>query len=183
MVNTSIHPLGVSGVTETLAQGIATDRSQCRFRVGMRLRSLTASIAVLASAGCSDASGPARWPTIADLAGRWTLTAWEAVSVADTTQRLDLRAQLNAVATIDIAADGSAIFTASVYGQAPTVQHVTLSLVADTLVYHEIAGDARFVLDGTRDHMWWRGVVPQYQDVDGDGVPEETRTWMEFVRS
>jgi len=129
-----------------------------------------------------DTTAPRRLTTIADLAGSWALTAWDAVSVADTSRRLDLKAQLGADATLEVAATGAAVFTASVYGQAPTVQHVTLTLTGDTLIYHEIAGDTRFLLDGTHDHMTWRGVIPQYQDVDGDGTPDETRTWMEFVR-
>ena len=73
--------------------------------------------------------------------------------------------------------------TGGVYGQAPTVQHATLSLSGDTLVYHEITGDTRFVLDVSRDRMRWRGLIPQYQDVNGDGKAEETRTWMDFARS
>jgi hypothetical protein len=140
-------------------------------------------LALFAAGGCREATGPPHELTLADLAGHWTLTMWAAVSVADTTQRLDLMAQLNATATIDISTNGSAVFTASVYGQTPTVQHVTLSLSADTLIYHEISGDTRFVLDASPGHMRWRGVIPQYQDVNGDGLADETRTWMEFVRS
>lgn len=149
----------------------------------MRWHSPTILLALFAASGCRETTSPPHELTLADLAGRWTLTTWAAVSVADTTQRLDLMAQLNATATIDIATSGSAVFTASVYGQTPTVQHVTLSLLADTLIYHEISGDTRFVLDVSPSHMRWRGVIPQYQDVNGDGLADETRTWMEFVRS
>ena len=149
----------------------------------MRFRALTVSLAALVAAGCgADATGPRPLTTVADLAGKWTLTVWEAVSVADTTQRLDLRAQLMAVATLEVASDGAATLTASVYGQSPTVQRATLALSGDTLIYHEITGDSRFLLSGTRDRMIWRGIIPQYQDVNGDGIPEETRTRMEFVR-
>jgi hypothetical protein len=149
----------------------------------MRFRAFILSLAVLAAAGCGGGTtGPRPLATVADLAGTWTLTAWEAVGVADSTQRLDLMAQLMAVATLEVAADGAATFTASIYGQSPTVQRATITLSSDTLVYHEIMGDSRFLLSGTRHHMIWRGTIPQYQDVNGDGIPDETRTRMEFVR-
>lgn len=146
------------------------------------LVALSLALVVVTTAGCADTTAPRRVTTIADLAGDWALTAWDAVSVTDTTRRLDLKTQLGADATLEIAASGAAVFTASVYGQAPTVQQVTLTLVGDTLVYHEFAGDTRFLLDATHDRMTWHGVIPQYQDVDGDGTPDETRTWMVFVR-
>lgn len=150
----------------------------------MRWPAVAASIAALFAAGCgTDTSGPRPIRTLADMAGTWTLTSWEAVGVADTTQRLDLKAQLTAVATLQVAADGTATFTSSVYGQSPTVQEATISLSGDTLSYHEITGDSRFLLSGTVNRMIWRGLIPQYQDVTGDGVPDETRTRMEFVRN
>lgn len=149
----------------------------------MRWPAVAASIALFA-AGCgTDTSGPRPIRTLADMAGTWTLTSWEAVGVADTTQRLDLKAQLTAVATLQVAADGTATFTSSVYGQSPTVQEATISLSGDTLSYHEITGDSHFLLSGTVNRMIWRGLIPQYQDVTGDGVPDETRTRMEFVRN
>jgi hypothetical protein len=149
----------------------------------MRWPAVAASIAALLAAGCgTDTSGPRPIRTLADMAGTWTLTSWEAVGVADTTQRLDLKARLTAIATLQVAADGGATFTSSVYGQSPTVQQATISLSGDTLSYHEITGDSRFLLSGTVNRMIWRGLIPQYQDVTGDGVPDETRTRMEFVR-
>src|SRR5712691_13359072 len=144
---------------------------------------LAGSLAGAAVAGCNgDSTGPRNLKTLADLAGTWDLSAWEAVSVADTTQRLDLRAVFTAVATLEVAADGAGTFTSSVYRQTPTIAKVTISLAADTLIYHELTGDSRFLLSGTFYHMVWRGVIPQYQDVNGDGVPEETRTRLEFNR-
>ena len=147
----------------------------------MRIR--LAPLVLLTGLGCgADTTGPRALRTLHDLAGTWTLTVWEAVSVADTTQRLDLKAELNAVATLQIATDGAATFTASVYGQSPTVERATITVSRDTLIYHELSGDKRFVLSGNIFHMVWRGTVPQYQDVNGDGVVDDTRTLMEFVR-
>jgi hypothetical protein len=138
---------------------------------------------LLWAVGCSSQStGPGPVATIEDMAGRWSLETWEAVSVADTQQRLDLKAEFNATATLEVAANGSATFTASVYGQSPTVQAVSIRLAGDTIVYHEITGDSRFLLGGTWNRMIWHGVVPQYEDVNGDGLADETRTWMTFVR-
>lgn len=150
----------------------------------MRWPAVAASIAALFAAGCgTDTSGPRPIRTLADMAGTWTLTSWEAVGVADTTQRLDLMAQLIAVATLDVAPDGAATFTSSVYRQSPTTEQAAITLSGDTLIYHEITGDSRFLLSGTINRMIWRGLIPQYQDVTGDGVPDETRTRMEFVRN
>ena len=149
----------------------------------MRFRALICSPAILAAAGCgAGMTGPRPLATVADLAGTWTLTVWEAVSVADTALHLDLMAELTAVASMEVSIDGTVTFTASVYGQSPNVERATITLSGDTLVYHEITGDSRFLLSGTRHHMIWRGTIPQYQDVNGDGIPDETRTRMEFVR-
>lgn len=149
----------------------------------MRPTTLILSLSVLSAAGCAaGTTGPRPLATIADLAGTWTLTVWEAVSVADTTQRLDLMTQLMAVATLVVGTDGAATFTASIYGQSPNVQRGVITLAGDSLIYHEITGDSRFLLSGTRNHMIWRGTIPQYQDVNGDGILDETRTRMEFVR-
>jgi hypothetical protein len=149
----------------------------------MRFCTPILSLAILAPAGCgAGMTGPRPLTTVADLAGTWTLTVWEAVGVADTTQRLDLMAELAVVATMEVTTDGAVTFTASIYRQSPNVERATITLSGDTLVYHEITGDNRFLLSGTRHHMIWRGTIPQYQDVNGDGIPDETRTRMEFVR-
>jgi len=146
-------------------------------------RFLRTAIALAGVSCYADSTGPRPLRTLADVAGAWTLTVWEAVSVTDTTQRLDIKAELNAQVTLVVARDGAATLTSSVYGQSPNVALATISVSGDTLVYHALTGDHRFLLGGTIYHMIWRGVVPQYQDVNGDGLADETRTLMEFVRS
>ena len=114
--------------------------------------------------------------------GAWTLTEWRAVGIADTSQTLDLLAELSVVATLDVFPDDSATLTASLYGQSPSVEHAFLSLRGDTLSYDAINNHGRFLLRGSGDDMIWQGIVPQLQDVTGDGVPDQTLTRMAFRR-
>ena len=65
------------------------------------------------------------------------------------------------------------------------MDRATLTLTADTLRYDGISNDGTFLLSGARggDVMTWVGIVPQFMDVNGDGLLDETRTRMAFRRS
>ena len=133
-------------------------------------------VLILLGAACTqDGLGPT-FKTVADLAGRWTLTQLELTGVADPSQKVDLKTRFGISATLTIATGGQAVLTASVQGS-QSVDTATIALHGDTLIYSRLGGSAlAYVVSGSRTLMTWTAVATDdYFDLDGDGTGDESR--------
>jgi hypothetical protein len=139
---------------------------------------------LLLSAGalaCGD--GPAaESDPVFELAGSWTIQAWELRSVANPSLKMDLIAE-GLGGTMVIAANGAFTIEVTSGGDPTSTQTGTLTIHADTVVFHGADGDFRFQYSRAGDAMTWLGLDIQVLDLDDDGSPDQAIEYLVFRRN
>ena len=135
---------------------------------------------VLGACGGDGITGGQR--TVAALAGTWSMSRFELMNAADTTQRINPLPG-GTSATLSVTATGAFTFTVTIPGGGVSTETGTLRLRGDTLTYDGEGDEVAFLLVLKRNTMTWRAVERELFDMNGDGVPEETYTEVAFART
>ncbi|MGH2524648.1 MAG: hypothetical protein ACRDH2_19245 [Anaerolineales bacterium] len=141
---------------------------------------VTLLAALLLSACAADkAAGPGL--TVADLAGTWAVTRWQRLNAANPNEREDVL-PTGGTASLVINRTGAFSFTVVIPGQGTFTETGTLSIKGDTLTYDGENDEVLFRITRRGDPMGWRALEPELNDVNNDGVPEDSIEEVEFVR-
>ncbi len=132
------------------------------------------TVLVLVACGSSEhPAGPDPVATISDLAGRWTLTAWEYSRAARTLPSIDWVETQELTGTLVIQRSGAFDLVITYpWDQSHDFGHLT---VQGDAVYWDGEDDEElvpFVLDGTALQLQWPET--ELVDIDQDGQPEES---------
>ena len=142
-----------------------------------RILFLLSALALACGDGPAAESNP-----IAELAGSWTIQAWELRSAADPSVKMDLIAQ-GLGGTLVIGSNGTFTVQVTSDGDPTSSQTGTLTIRADTLVIHSADGDFRVRYSRAGDTMTWLAIDPETLDLDDDGTPEQALEYLVFRRS
>ena len=134
---------------------------------------------VLAGCGSDGITGGQR--TVAALAGTWSMSRFELVNAADSTERVNPLPG-GTSGTLTVTSAGAFSFTVAIPGGGTSTETGTLSLRGDTLTYDGEGDELAFLLVFKGNTMTWRALETELFDLNGDGVPEETYTEVAFVR-
>ncbi len=140
---------------------------------------------LLLSAGalaCGDGGPAAVSDPVAELAGSWTIQSWELRSAADPSGKMDLIAE-GLGGTLVVAANVAFTINVTSAGDPTSTQTGTLTIHADTLVFHSADGDVRFKYSRAGDAMTWLGLDFEILDLYEDGSPEQVIEYLVFRRS
>jgi hypothetical protein len=139
-------------------------------------------IAALVLGGCGGDGITGGQRTVAALQGTWSMTRFQLVNAADSTDRVDpLPSGTSGILTVTSA--GAFTFTVGIPGDVSRTETGSLSLRGDTLTYDGEGDEVAFLLVLTGNSMTWRALEAELFDLNGDGVPEETYTRVTFVRA
>jgi hypothetical protein len=136
----------------------------------------------LACAGCAAGSSTGPSPSVADLAGTWVINRWERTAEASPSKRQDLLAA-GYSGSITISSSGSFSLHATLPGRASVTETGRITMRGDTLVYDPDEDPYEFILTLSAGSMTWVAIELEFNDVDGDGSPEDTRETLGFRRS
>ena len=146
-------------------------------RKGIRL--LAAAFAVLAGACGDGGTGPDE----EELTGTWRATKMEYVSVANSSQKVDVVA-LGATVTLVLDSDGTYTLTTAVPGQGQEILSGTWSASTDVLTCQwsgQYSGEMQFEMSLSGDTLTLSGAHTDF-DINGDDVDEEARLNMVLAR-
>lgn len=148
----------------------------------MRSSSAIALVAAALLAACGDDStGPQRVGSIADLAGTWSVTAWEYSLAADTTQKTDWVDTQDLNGTLHIQSSGS--FATLVEYPWGFGRDYGVMSVEDGTIYWDGENDEEYVpFELVGDVLTARWPEEDVVDVDRDGEPEDAWLRMTFRR-
>jgi hypothetical protein len=139
-------------------------------------------IAALVLGGCGSDGITGGQRTVAALAGTWSMSRFELVNAADSTERVNPLPG-GTSATLTVTPAGAFSFTVEIPGGGIGTETGTLSLRGDTLIYDGEGDEIAFLLVLKGNTMTWRSLESELFDLNSDGVPEEAYTKVTFVRA